>query len=180
MSFLVIRSIVLSVSSLCLVLQLPFRHPFCFPGSRLLSSRISYSDFETTPVIGFHISGRQEIGLKLLCCKLCCLFRIFNAHIRFEIGMPFWQLFCVIQDVIHFHCHALLETCQVLQSVTLHPFIGLSSWVLFYTSFKSTFLLLSNPIVISSVIRQKGQSQNGCFKRTKHAKFSGKGTFFTP
>ena len=86
------RSIVLSVSSLCLVLLLPFRHPFCFPGSRLLSSRISYSDFETTPVIGFHISGRQEIGLKLLCCKLCCLFRIFNAQIRFEIGMPF----CVI------------------------------------------------------------------------------------
>ena len=32
----------------------------------------------------------------------------------------------------------------------------------------------------SSVIRQKGESQNGCFNKTKHAKFSGKRTFFTP
>ena len=33
---------------------------------------------------------------------------------------------------------------------------------------------------ISSVTRQKGESQNGCFKKTKHAKFSKKRTFFTP
>ena len=32
----------------------------------------------------------------------------------------------------------------------------------------------------SSVIRQKGESQNGCFKKTKHAKFSEKQTFLTP
>ena len=32
----------------------------------------------------------------------------------------------------------------------------------------------------SSVIRQKGKSQNGCFKKTKHAKFSEKRTFLTP
>ena len=31
-----------------------------------------------------------------------------------------------------------------------------------------------------SVIRQKGESQNGCFKKTKHAKFSEKRTFLTP
>ena len=30
----------------------------------------------------------------------------------------------------------------------------------------------------SSVIRQKGESQNGCFKKTKHAKFSEKCSFF--
>ena len=33
---------------------------------------------------------------------------------------------------------------------------------------------------ISSVIRQKGESQNECFKKTKHAKFSEKRTFLTP
>ena len=38
------------------------------------------------------------------------------------------------------------------------------------------FFLVSN----SLVIRQKGESQNGCFKKTKHAKFSEKQTFFTP
>ena len=32
----------------------------------------------------------------------------------------------------------------------------------------------------SSVIRQKGESQNGFFKKTKHAKFSEKQTFLTP
>ena len=32
----------------------------------------------------------------------------------------------------------------------------------------------------SSVIRQKGKSQNGCFKKTKQAKFSKKRTFLTP
>ena len=31
-----------------------------------------------------------------------------------------------------------------------------------------------------SVIRKKGESQNGCFKKTKHAKFSEKRTFLTP
>ena len=31
----------------------------------------------------------------------------------------------------------------------------------------------------SSVMRQKGESQNGCFKKTKHVKFSEKRTFFT-
>ena len=33
---------------------------------------------------------------------------------------------------------------------------------------------------ISSVIRQKGESQNACFKKTKHAKFYEKWTFLTP
>ena len=33
--------------------------------------------------------------------------------------------------------------------------------------------------VKSSVIREKGESQNGCFKKTKHVKFSEKRTFFT-
>ena len=33
---------------------------------------------------------------------------------------------------------------------------------------------------ISSVIKQKGESQNGCFKKTKHAKFSEKRIFLTP
>ena len=31
----------------------------------------------------------------------------------------------------------------------------------------------------SSVIRQRGESQNGCFKKTKHTKFSEKRTFLT-
>ena len=33
---------------------------------------------------------------------------------------------------------------------------------------------------ISSGIRQKGESQNGCFKKVKHAKISEKQTFLTP
>ena len=37
-----------------------------------------------------------------------------------------------------------------------------------------------NDGVYSSVIWQKGESQNGCFKNSKHAKFSEKRTFLTP
>ena len=33
--------------------------------------------------------------------------------------------------------------------------------------------------IITSVIRRKGESQNGCFKKTKHIKFSEKRTFLT-
>ena len=32
----------------------------------------------------------------------------------------------------------------------------------------------------SSVIRKKGESHNGCFKKTKHPKFFEKQAFFTP
>ena len=34
--------------------------------------------------------------------------------------------------------------------------------------------------VLSSVIRQKGESQNGCFKKTKHTKYSKKRTYLNP
>ena len=38
-----------------------------------------------------------------------------------------------------------------------------------------------NPDVITSVIiRQKSESQNGCIKKRKHAKFSEKQIFLTP
>ena len=33
---------------------------------------------------------------------------------------------------------------------------------------------------ISSIIRPKGESQNGCYRKTKHAEFSEKRTFLTP
>ena len=43
------------------------------------------------------------------------------------------------------------------------------------------FVFLSrNQTNISSVIRQKGESQNGCFKKAKHPKISEKQTFLTP
>ena len=38
----------------------------------------------------------------------------------------------------------------------------------------------SFPVNLSSGIRQKGESQNGCFKKAKHAKISEKQTFLTP
>ena len=39
---------------------------------------------------------------------------------------------------------------------------------------------LDGHIVKSSVIRQKGESQNGCFKKTKYAYFSERQHFLTP
>ena len=56
------------------------------------------------------------------------------------------------------------------------------------TYIANEFLLCKGEIIIYSnlesyqlsVIRQKGESENGCFKRTKHFKFSEKQTFLTP
>ena len=56
----------------------------------------------------------------------------------------------------------------------------------FYTPWKRQkikgFLTFSKGIEMEnlSVIRQKGESQNGCFKKKKHVKFSEKQTFLTP
>ena len=40
--------------------------------------------------------------------------------------------------------------------------------------------LIVNAVPYSLVISQKGKSQNGCFKKAKHANFSEKQTFLTP
>ena len=40
--------------------------------------------------------------------------------------------------------------------------------------------VLAGVRLISSVIRQTGESENGCFKKLKHAEFSKKRTFLTP
>ena len=39
---------------------------------------------------------------------------------------------------------------------------------------------LAENVCISSVIKQKGESQNGCLKKTKRAKFTEKLKFLTP
>ena len=53
-----------------------------------------------------------------------------------------------------------------------------------YCSFKqftlSKFLGLPYPVGNSLVIRQKGESHNGCYKKTKYAKFPEKRPFHTP
>ena len=43
-----------------------------------------------------------------------------------------------------------------------------------YSGCKYQFGKIAQLPLVSSVIRQKGKSQNGCFKKTKHAKFSEK------
>ena len=49
-----------------------------------------------------------------------------------------------------------------------------------FTNFPANMFLVGVGKNISSVIRQKGESQNGCFKKTKEAKFSEKWIFLTP
>ena len=53
----------------------------------------------------------------------------------------------------------------------------------FYVSLRLSWyvcnILPRNAEVNSSVIRQKDESQNGCFKKTKHVKFPEKQTFLT-
>ena len=53
-------------------------------------------------------------------------------------------------------------------------------WTFFNIMHERIELYNVDILQFSSVIRQKGESQNGCYKKTKHAKFSEKGTFLTP
>ena len=66
----------------------------------------------------------------------------------------------------------LNKTCYFLKNHT--PNI-----VTEHFSKKAIEYLLCKLLPNSSVIRQKGQSQNRYFKKTKHAKISGKQTFLT-
>ena len=56
-------------------------------------------------------------------------------------------------------------------------------WYYLLHVFTNVSHVITDPFIIAantSVIRQKGESQNRCFKKIKHAKFSEKRTFFTP
>ena len=52
----------------------------------------------------------------------------------------------------------------------LGMFMLFKNWIKIY---QKNFVAISE-VSSLSVIRQKGESQNGCFKKTKHAKFSEK------
>ena len=85
-----------------------------------------------------------------------------------------------IAEITLSNCH--LEFCiKTTKKETLNKF-----W---YLTLPSHYLHLSedvlfwengNTYVNASVIRQNNGSQNGCFKKTQHTKFSKKQTFLTP
>ena len=57
----------------------------------------------------------------------------------------------------------------------IFTFFQINLWVIFII-----FIFHFKYWIKSSVIRRKGKYQNGCFKKTKHNKFSEKWTFLTP
>ena len=67
-----------------------------------------------------------------------------------------------------------------------HRFLPIQHFLTYKSFAHCTFLLIyhlflsASTFITWSVIRQKGEFQNGCFKKTKHAKFSEKRTFLTP
>ena len=73
-----------------------------------------------------------------------------------------------------------IVACPVCFIVT--TFNDLLNWILSLILMSSLLISTIGCMICyhSSVIRQKGESQNGCFKKTKHAKYSEKQTFFTP
>ena len=64
---------------------------------------------------------------------------------------------------------------QVIQD----PFMTKDFQKAIYTRSRLKNKMNKTPTMIASVIRQKGESENGCFKKTQHAKFSEKRTFLT-
>ena len=76
-------------------------------------------------------------------------------------------------------CYCREKIYAVFLRGTLYCLLSLSTTlcILLAGSFKFKWAI---PLINASVIRQKGESQNECFKKTKQAKFSEKRIFLTP
>ena len=74
--------------------------------------------------------------------------------------------------------YLLLSSENALAIYWGQPLVRLQVWKDFRTITK--VILVSFSKQISSVRRQKGKTQNGGYKKTKHVKFSEKQTLFTP
>ena len=80
--------------------------------------------------------------------------------------------------------HIILNRCGTAIKVSSHAYNACVLIVRLYASktwaerVEDVTVLIRNDN--TSVLRQKGEFQNGCYKKTKHAKFSKKRTFLTP
>ena len=103
-----------------------------------------------------------------------------------DLGCQFLMIFTVTEVFVN-----KVLTASFFQSgktiTHLILVVSAKSMFIFPTCEIFSFLVLVKspaPMIItsvkSSVIRQKGEFQNRCFKETKHIKFSGKRTFLTP
>ena len=71
------------------------------------------------------------------------------------------------------------KRCYLISFLGVKEVLSILSATNIYQSCEKRFV--SDPVYNekSLVIRQKGESQNGCFKKAKHAKISEKQTFLT-
>ena len=95
-----------------------------------------------------------------------------------------WSVFCSVRIYISLH---FLPAFFVKLGFGLSVFWFFMFLYFLFLLFCSIFWIrchlkrLNNILIANSaVIRQKSESQNRCFKKTKHAKFSEKRTFLTP
>ena len=86
----------------------------------------------------------------------------------------------------YYYCNIILAGERLI-FLFAFPIIIIILMVCIQKTWIFSFLLLIQNYVYemcvnlnSSVIRQKGESQNGCFKKLKHGKFSEKRIFLTP
>ena len=76
---------------------------------------------------------------------------------------------------------SLTKTFSILATIifgspNLFPIVSITEYIhLFLNNAVNNQMVVT--FLFSLVIRQKGESQNGCFKKTKHVKFSEKRTF---
>ena len=82
---------------------------------------------------------------------------------------------CSFISFCPFEVETVAHLLQLVVVFALPPFAVSHASHLHLCNGKAFIVMLN-----SSVIRQKSESQNGCFKKTKQAKFSEKRTFLTP
>ena len=89
-----------------------------------------------------------------------------NLPVFFSLTFNYHLLFHWSWSSSGFPMHFLIRTAKVLMSPSVFYFLKVGSlkMLLLYSYF-------SQKILTSTVIRQKCESQNKCFKKTKHTKF---------
>ena len=98
------------------------------------------------------------------------------------VGAPFWSLSCTLlaRHLCHLFCYQVSCFRRCLHYVQYSPRSqGTENLDPDFPGYVRRKLLGMLLAFNSLAMRQKGESQNGCYKKTKQAKFYEKGTFLS-
>ena len=134
----------------------------------------------------FHFVRQPQPPSQVFSSKCTIIFKLSNFQLKqklfllrlslFSFNFLQWDISLIHRTFYRYITRSINRYVPLLIYRTPHWFIGHSGNLYKMSGFMLPLKLSQN----SSVIRQKGESQNGYFKKTKHTKFPEKRTFFYP